>query len=214
MGSTMTNAIRAGFASIFLAIGAAGLAGCLERSPDANWPPSLGKPFPNIVFTDHDGRKVRISDFKGKVVLVEPVGMSCQACNAFSGGNEVGGIGDIAPQEGLGTLEEYLSTYGDGVSLENDDVVLVQIILYDLDMKAPDIQDARKWVEHFGFDRNPNVHVVFSEKNLTSRASFLMVPGVQLVDKTSVVRFDSTGHRPRHNLYTQLLPGVRKYLNE
>lgn len=210
----MINAIRAGITSIFLTVCATGLTGCLETSPGAAWPPTLGKPFPNLVFTSHDGRKVRISDFKGKVVLVEPVGMSCQACNAFSGGHEVGGIGDIAPQEGLGTLEEYLSTYGDGVSLENDDVVLVQILLYDLDMKALDIEDARKWVEHFGLDRNPNVYVVFSEKNLTNRASFLMVPGVQLVDKTSVVRFDSTGHRPRHNLYTQLLPGVRRYLND
>jgi len=33
-----------------------------------------------------------------------------------------------------------------------------------------------------------------------------MIPGFFLIDKDFILRSDSTGHRPKHNLYTQLLP--------
>ena len=36
-----------------------------------------------------------------------------------------------------------------------------------------------------------------------------MVPGFQLVDRRFVLRWDATGHSPRHNLYTELLPRSR-----
>ena len=58
---------------------------------DFAWPPKLGEPFPNLELVSHTGDTVRLSDFQGKVVLVEPIGMTCAACNAFSGARERGG---------------------------------------------------------------------------------------------------------------------------
>ena len=186
------------------------LAGCDEFDLDegAFWPPKVGQLYPEVTFVNYDGREMRLSDFKGKVVLVEPVAMTCHACNAFSGGNERGGIGNVIPQGNLESLEVYIARYSNGVTLDHPDLVLVQVLLYDLTMEAADIEDAAIWAQHFGFDRDPNVYVVVSKADLRGEASLRMIPGVQLVDKRSVLRFDSTGHPPRHNLWTELLPAV------
>src|SRR5262245_47616048 len=56
----------------------------LPAVPDP-WPPVIGKPFPDMELADQDGKATRLSEFKGKVLLVEPVGMACPACQAFSG---------------------------------------------------------------------------------------------------------------------------------
>jgi hypothetical protein len=179
-----------------------------------SWPPRLGEPYPDLEFTNYDGRKVRLSDFKGKVILVEPVGMTCQACNAFAGAHVRGTFQGIRPQPGLKSIEEYMRERLNGLTVDNSDLVLVQLILYDLFMDAPDIEDARIWAEHFGLDGNPNIYVLFSERDLRGKTSFDMIPGFQLVDRNSVVRADSTGHQPRHNLFAELLPMIPKVLNE
>lgn len=180
----------------------------------ASWPPQLGKAYPDIEFTNYDGQKFRLSDFKGKIVLVEPVGMNCQACNAFAGAHFRGNFQGVRPQPGLKSIEEYMRERLNGLTLENSDLVLVQLLLYDVYMEAPDAEDARIWAEHFGFEDNPNVYVLFSEKDLRGSSSFRMIPGFQLVDRRSVLRSDSTGHRPRHNLFTELLPMIPHVLNE
>jgi hypothetical protein len=198
--------------SLIVVVGLLGLllAGCDDFGLEdgAFWPPKLGQAYPEITFLNYDSQELRLSDFKGKVVLVEPVGMTCEACNAFSGGNERGGVGKIIPQGNLESLETYIARYCGGVTLDHPDVVLVQVLLYDLTMEAPDLEDATIWAQHFGFDKDPNVYVVVSKTDLRSDASFKMIPGVQLVDKNSLLRFDSTGHRPKHNLWSELLPAV------
>lgn len=206
----MTFDLRRGIVSVLGLLMLAMLAACDESlafGSAADWPPVVGKPFPEIEFTNYDGKKLRISDFRGKVVLVEPVGMTCRACNAFSGGQRLGGIGNIRPQDGLQSLEDYLDRFG-GISLGHPDVVLVQVILYDLSEQQVDFEEVQIWAEHFGFDRDPDVYVVFSERDLRGRESLRMIPGVYLVDRDSVVRYDATGHKPRHNLFTELLPAV------
>lgn len=201
--------LRKSLIAFLIFVGAAGLTGC-DPVGSGSWPPKVDQLFPELTFTNYDGRGIRLSDFKGKVVLIEPVGMTCEACNAYSGGERRGGVKGIVPQRGLQSIEQYLPRYGNGITLGHRDVVLVQILLYDLTMEAPDLEDARIWAEHFGFDRNPNVYVVFSEKDLRGRASFDMIPGFYLVGKDSVVRYDATGHRPRHDLFSQLLPEVSR----
>ena len=67
--------------------------------------------------------------------------MTCPACNAFSGANRIGGYENVNPQHNLTSIEELLPTYG-SVSLDNDDLVLVQVLLYDMTMKSPSASDA------------------------------------------------------------------------
>jgi hypothetical protein len=177
-----------------------------------DWPPRVGAPFPDRQFMTHKGTPIRISDFKGKVVIVEPIGMNCPACNAFAGAARRGGFKGVQPQRGVKAFETYLVDYAGGASI-GADLVLIQLLLYDFTMGAPGIQDAKMWAEHFGLERRDNVYVVFSEQDLRGDASYNMVPGFQLIDQDSVLRFDSTGHRPQHSLTGKLLPAVRTLLN-
>ena len=38
-------------------------------------------PFPDLELMSDSGVVRRLSEFKGKIILVEPVGMNCPACN-------------------------------------------------------------------------------------------------------------------------------------
>ncbi len=179
-----------------------------------SWPPSLGKQYPNLEFIDQNGDTVRISDFKGKLILIEYVGMSCSACQAFSGAHKTGSYKKIEPQRGLKSIEEYFPEFTGGLSLSDNRIMFIQILLYDLGMKSPTPEHSKNWAEHFGMDRGNNEIVLVSTDDLRGKASFNMIPGFQLVDKDFILRVDSTGHRPRHNLYTQLLPTIPKLIDK
>ena len=181
---------------------------------ERNWPPTLDQPFPDIALIDQTGQAVRMSSFKGKVVLVEYVGMTCTACQAFSGAHDVGVYGGASAQQGLESIERLFPKYTGGVSLDDEQVVFVQILLYDMSMGAPTATDVRDWARHFGFDRSRNQVVLAGKRSLLGKASYNLIPGFQLIDKNSVIRSDSTGHQPRHNLFTELLPMVSALLWE
>jgi hypothetical protein len=183
-----------------------------NRALDHAWPPALGQPFPNLSMVAHNGETVEIADFRGKVVLVEPIGMTCAACNAFSGANDIGGYARIKPQQNLPSIEKLLPRYANSTELDDDDIVLVQILLYDMQLKAPTVDDARRWAEHFGFDQRENVYVLTADARYINRASYDMIPGFFLLDREGVLRFDATGHRPQHNLFTDLIPAISRFL--
>ncbi len=179
---------------------------------DFAWPPKLSEPFPNLELISHTGDTVRLSDFQGKVVLVEPIGMTCAACNAFSGARVRGGYENIKPQENLPSIEKLLPTYAQGQSLDDDRIVLVQLLLYDMNLHAPSPEDAREWAKHFGFDRKPNIYVLAADERFINKASYDMIPGFFLLDKNMVLRADATGHHPKHNLFTELLAKIPELL--
>jgi len=173
------------------------------------WPPQPGELFPDLKLVDQSGSSVAVSEFRGKVLLVEFVGMTCPACQAFAGAHARGSFSGVRPQKRLDSIRTYLSRYS-GVSLGDERVVLLQILLYGLDMKAPTSEDARRWAEHFGMERSRGEGVLAGTKEHLGPASFDLIPGFQLVDRNFIVRRDSTGHRPRHDLYSELLPLVPK----
>jgi len=44
------------------------------------WPPEVGEPYPDATLIDQEGNPVKLSSFKGSVLLIEPIGMTCAAC--------------------------------------------------------------------------------------------------------------------------------------
>jgi hypothetical protein len=178
------------------------------------WPPRLGAAFPDLELMDSSGQRVRLSSFKGKLMLFEPIGMTCPACQAFTGAHRVGSLGAIAPQQGLASIEELFPKYTRGLSLTDDRIVFVQLILYNMSMNAPSIDDVRAWANHFRMNRSSNFVVLAGTKHLVGQASADMIPGFQLVDRNFVLRADATGHQPRHRLFDELLPMVPQLLSE
>jgi len=182
-----------------------------------NWPPQLGKAYPDgIEYYDQSGAKVKMSDFKGQVLFIEFVGMNCPACQAFSGANkkDIGSFENNAVQTGLDSIEEYFRQYSGGLKLSDDRIFYIAVLLYDMKLGHPKADDARKWAEHFKFDKSKKQIVIVPIQDLRGNDSYNLIPGFQLVDKKLVLRSDSTGHKPRDNLYSKLLPMVRKLLEE
>lgn len=179
------------------------------------WPPQIGQKYPETEFIDQTGQKFKVSDFKGKVVLIEYVGMNCPACQAFSGANtRLGPFENNSVQPDLQSIEEYFPRYSGGMSLSDERIIFVQILLYDMTLGAPKANDAVLWAKHFKFDRNKNRIVSVATKDLRSDASYNLIPGFQLIDKKLILRSDSTGHNPRESLWKTLLPLVPKLLKE
>ena len=176
-----------------------------------DWPPQLDERYPDLELIDQTGQTVRLSDFAGSVILVEYIGMTCSACQAFAGAHDVGSFEGVRPQVGVGSIEGYAPQYG-GVSLDDPRIVFVQILLYSMSMGAPTPQDARRWAEHFGMSRADREIVLAGTQELLGKASFDLIPGFQLIDRNFMLRSDSTGHRPQDNLYTELLPRIPELL--
>lgn len=181
-----------------------------QQLPDV-WPPAVGAAFPDLELLDARGEKVRLSSFKGKVVLIKPVGMSCAACNAFSGGNERGAFPGASSQQGVESIAAYVPRHANGLSLDSEDIVVVEILFFDMGMQAPSIEDAQAWSTHYGLDHKPN-HVVLIAPEVMRQPSYDMIPGFLLLDRDFVLRKDASGHHPVDNLYDSLIPSIPRYL--
>ncbi|WP_372365989.1 peroxiredoxin family protein [Candidatus Uabimicrobium sp. HlEnr_7] len=199
------------------------LIGCGENSTHQNnaeskeasfsWPPVLGKEYPDVQLKNHQGELVRLKDFAGKIIIIEPIGMNCPACNAFAGANDqqIGTFANISPQRNLPSFKKLLKTYG-GLDFKKADILYVHLLLYDLKMKAPTEESAKAWAKHFNIDPQKEI-VLIGTKKMQGRASYKMIPGFQLIDQNFTLVSDSTGHHPKHNLYTELLPKIKKLQN-
>ncbi len=178
------------------------------------WPPRVGESYPNLVLRDPEGRPVHRSSYRGKVLLIELIGLTCSACNAFAGAGEngIGGFRGIQPQNGLASIESYVESYGGGVRIDDPGLVLVQILFFDTQNKVPTLEDARDWVNHFRLDLHPNLVVLVGDERFLNRQTRDLIPGFQLVDRNFILRSDSAGHSPTHNLYKHLLPRIGELL--
>jgi hypothetical protein len=179
------------------------------------WPPRRGERYPNLTLYDHRGQLVSLDSLRGKVILLEPVGMTCEACQSLSGAGKVGCFGKQPAQPGVEALEDYFPRYSGGLSLSDPRIAYVQVLLYDLDLHAPSPAEVKAWAHHFKFDERPNVYVLAGTPDLIGPASFAMIPGFQLIDKNFMLRAWWYGEtNTGDDLWTKLLPMVPQLLDE
>ena len=176
----------------------------------APWPPVIGKPYPDLELISQYGDKFHLSELKGKTLLIEPVGMNCAACQAFSGAETLGAYENNSVQKGLGSIETLVKQYSGGIKLPNENVLMIQILFYDMKLGTPKPEDAKKWADHFGFNISRNQIVAVPVDDLRGGAAYNLIPGFQVVDKNFILRSDSTGYRPHDDLYRTTLPMLGK----
>lgn len=174
------------------------------------WPPQLNSPYPDLELMSTSGKKVKLSSFKGKVILIEPIGLSCPACQAFVGADAQGGFKGVSPQQGLPSIETLLKR--NGISPADANLQRVQLLLYSPSMNAPTLEEAQEWGKHFGFGQAANELILMGEQTYINNDSYNMIPGFQLIDKNFVLRSDATGHHPKNDLYRELLPMIKQLL--
>ena len=183
--------------------------------PLRGWPPVVGQFYPNLVLKDQTGQATAISDFRGKVVLVEVVGLTCRACHAFAGGNEsgMGRFRGIEPQQGLDSIERYVRGYAK-LSLDHPDIIFVQLVLYGADGQSPPSEeDARAWARHFHMDRQQNQVVLIGDQRFISPETRKLIPGFHLLDQNGILRAMSSND-PRHDRLTSLLPKLASLVKD
>lgn len=140
---------------------------CLySASPVSPWPPALDQPYPDIPFMKADGSTLKISDFKGRYVVIHYRGMSCPACQ------------NMAARRDL--------------MWRDPRVMNVDVLLFNNDMKPPTAQDAAAWAKQYQFV-DPQHEIVVSAPAWTHasdlyQTTYKMVIGGQLLDKQGIVR--------------------------
>ncbi len=173
-------------------------------SGTAGWPAEVGAAFPDLPVVALDGTQISLATHRGRVLLVEPIGTSCKACQAFSGGNEKGGIDGVAPQADLTSIDGLLDRYAE-VALTDDRLELVQVLLYGADGRSvPTADEHAAWVDHFGVTGT----VYRADPATWGEGVRQRIPGFWLVDHEGVLRFDAAGNRAPNQLYRELLPAV------
>lgn len=196
---------------------AAGLLWASSAALPFTWPPKLNEAYPDFEFSVGSQTK-HISSMKGKIVLVEMIGMNCPACQSWAGASKKGAFEGITPQSDLQPFEETFKRYTGGLSLDDPRIVYVQLLLFNMQMKAPRADDVKRWSEHFhkGMSHKPIVLAGAPEFLLPPyyQKTYDLVPGFQIIDKHGILRYDATGHSPRHNLWTDALPAIPKLLDE
>jgi len=174
--------------------------------------PVVGQVYPDLEYIDQNGNPLRISDFKGQVVIVELVGMPCKACHAWSGAHYKGKFHGIAPQPGLDSFKNYFTNYT-RLRWGNPGITFVQILFYDLDMGHPTPEDAKNCADHFGFKAAYREYVVVPKDDLRNNRLYQQIPGFQLLDKNLILRSDATDPNGAR-LYSELLPSIPALLRE
>lgn len=187
-----------------------------SKHPEADipgWPPNVGDTYPDFEVVDHRGKIHRLSDFKGKPLLIELTAIPCAGCQAFSGGNVHGGYGKVRPQKNLGSFEEYLARFGGGMKASDPRFTFMQLMLYDLKMGTPSKEEIAAWAKHFKLDNLNNTYVV-APTGHRPKNSYKLIPGFHLLDKNFKVVSDSSGHYPKNNLYRHLIPLLAKLVGQ
>lgn len=188
--------------------------GGLEKAEDQNWPPRMNKLYPEIELLDKEGRAFKISDLKGYVVVMSYIDMSSPICQAQAGAAATGAYGSLKDVDKYSepftetlrknSLEEF--------TLPNDGVLEVDVLVYTQDGSQPSLDDAGKWADHFDLGLTKGAIVAVPKASMQNKKTDSMICGYQLIDKNMMLRVDSAGPEPKHNLKMTLVPLLPKLL--
>ena len=182
-----------------------------HQNANLNWPPVVGQRFPDITLRDTTGTPTRLSQYAGKALLIEPIGVACKACQAFSGGHDIGGAFGHRPQPDLRSIHEYVERFGNGANLNDDDIVSIHILFYGNNGRsAPTLAEAQEWADHFG-RHSPRTVFLYADQSFVNSQTRAMIPGFLLIDRDFVLR-SAAGNPPQADLYRELIPMIKEVL--
>ena len=61
---------------VLLLAGLLAVSSCARGSLEFEWPPQPGEEYPDLTLRSLDGEEVSLAAYRGKVLLIEPIGMT------------------------------------------------------------------------------------------------------------------------------------------
>lgn len=178
------------------------------------WPPAMNVTYPDFDLIDQTGAPFKISDLKGKIVLIEWVDMSSPISQGYSNAADVGVFGSVEKFDQFAVpIEKMIAKETSGqIVLPNDNLQILKIIIQTQNGQQPQQKDAEEWAAFFKYSKENNVIVAVPAKDLRGKLTETITPGYQLVDADLMLRVDSAGLNPKHNLQMTLVPMLPKLL--
>lgn len=190
-------------------------AGGEVKNPEGyDWPPKMNKLYPDLDLLDKEGRSFKISDLKGYVVVMSYVDMSSPTCQAQAGAAAAGKFGTTIDVDKYSEpfTETLRKNSLEGFTLPNDGVLEIYVLIYNQDGSQPSLDSADEWSGHFNLDLSKGVIVAVPKKSMQNKRTDSVICGYQLIDKNRMLRVDSAGPEPKHNLKMTLVPLLPKLL--
>lgn len=181
------------------------------------WPPRMNKQYPNIRLIDQAGKEFSLKDHKGKILVIEYVDMSSPKSQAQSGAHLSGAYGKPSQEIDKSTVpfsEVLRKNTNKKLLLPHKDIMVVKIIVYGPNGEIPTKDNAQNWAGHFHLTLAEGNIVAVPEKDLRGEIGSELISGYQLVDKNFMLRVDSSGAMPKHNLEMTFIPLVSKLLQQ
>ncbi len=175
------------------------------------WPPKMNETYPDLALVDSNGRNFNMSDMVGQVLLVEYIDITSPISQAQSGAANAGAYeGQEVDKVAYDFKTMLYKNTTPPMEWPHDNVVLLQILVFNANGAQTSVDDAAGWSEHFGFGDDDSVIVAVPQKDIRGTELNNMIGGYQLVDKNLNLRVDSSGPAPKHNLRMTLAPMVTK----
>jgi len=173
------------------------------------WPPSRGESFPDMGLFDTDGKEVKLSSFRGKVILLQWVAVTSPGSISLAGGSESGAYQGTEAQAGLSRLDETLQKIG--VPVDSPDFVWLQVMVYGPGEAAPTQADAQAWAKHFKLAERPRTHVLYADQRYQVEPTYTMVPDFLVIDPDFNLAFNCT-KLPEANSWPRTVRGLKQLL--
>jgi len=179
------------------------------------WPPKMNKPYPDLPLVASDGTNFKLANYKGKVIVLSFLDMSSPTAQAQSGAGLSGTYGVTVDTDPLARpFSDIFRTIpeSEDMNYPHKDLLEIIVLVYSQDGKQATVDDAQRWADHFDLSADDNVIVAVPAKDIRSDETGEVLNGYQLIDKNMILRVDSSGPSPKHNLKMTLMPLVPKLL--
>ncbi len=190
----------------------------LNKNLPDEWPPRMNNPYPELELIDQEGKEFFLSDLKGKVIIMEYVDISLPKSQAQSGAALAGPYYGGDPEDIDKSIELFSEILRKNtetkMTLPNPNVIHLKVIIYGEAGAQASRDDAQGWAEHFNLRKTDNVIVAVPKKDMRSDETQGIITGYQLIDKNMILRVDSAGTLPKHNLQLTFVPLVPKLIRQ
>ncbi len=181
----------------------------------SDWPPQLDAAFPNLKLKDQSGHGTDLytllNSLNVEASIIEPTGMNCPGCHAYSGANKYGNYLGVTPQNGLPSFEDFLSQAQ--LDISDKRFAFVQLLLYSYNMGATTFDDATKWATHFNFSKGNKQIAIAVPSTFQNKGSYDLIPGFLLLNKNNQIVSSAAGHNPIHSVDGYLVPKLKEILD-